>query len=151
MSFDTKISFFAALVVFELGSLICGVLPNSVTLIVGGAVQGLGSAGILIGACVIVTHSVPLQKRPVFFAAIGILFGVGALVVPLLDGVFTDLAAWRWCFYLSLPIGGLTFASILMFFKHKARSVASRPSFLQRILRLDLISNVILLGASLPR
>ena len=95
-SFSVKVSFLAAVAVFELGSLICGVSPNSVSLIIGRSIQGLGSAGILTGAFVIVTHAVPLQKRPVFFAGVGILFGMGSLCGPLLGGVFTDLTAWRW-------------------------------------------------------
>jgi hypothetical protein len=95
-SFSVKGSFLVALSVFALGSLICGVSPNSVALIVGRAIQGLGSAGIVTGAFVIVTHAVPLQKRPIFFAGVGILFGIGSLCGPLIGGVFTDLATWRW-------------------------------------------------------
>jgi hypothetical protein len=95
-SFSVKGSFVVALTVFAVGSLVCGVSPNSVALIVGRAIQGLGSAGIVTGAFVIVTHAVQLQKRPVFFAGVGILFGVGSLCGPLLGGVFTDLATWRW-------------------------------------------------------
>jgi len=97
MSFNIKTAFLASLVIFELGSLICGVSASSPVLILGRAIQGLGSAGVLTGSFVIVTHSVPLQKRPVYFAAIGILFGVGALVGPLLGGAFTDAVSWRWC------------------------------------------------------
>lgn len=95
-SFSVKVSFLAALAVFELGSLICGVSPTSVALIVGRAIQGLGSAGILTKEFVIVTHAVSLQKRPVYFAGVGILFGMGSLCGPLLGGVFTDLTTWRW-------------------------------------------------------
>lgn len=97
MSFNIKTAFLASLVIFELGGLICGVSASSLVLILGRAIQGLGSAGVLTGSFVIVTHSVLLQKRPVYFAAIGILFGVGALVGPLLGGAFTDAVSWRWC------------------------------------------------------
>jgi MFS family permease len=97
MSFNTKSSFLVALVIFEIGSLIAAISPSSKTLIVGRAIQGVGSAGLLTGAFVVATHSVRLQHRPVLFAAVGILYGVGALCGPLLGGAFTDTIGWRWC------------------------------------------------------
>ena len=94
--FNIKWSFLVALGIFELGSLICGIAANSVVLIVGRAIAGWGSAGILTGAFVVVAHAVPLQRRPVFTAFAGVMFGLGAVVGPLLGGVFTDLVTWRW-------------------------------------------------------
>lgn len=94
--FNIKRSFLGALTIFELGSLICGVAPNSVALIVGRAMAGWGSAGILTGSFVIVAHAVPLQRRPVFTAAVGCMFALGAIAGPLLGGVFTVTVTWRW-------------------------------------------------------
>ena len=94
--FNIKWSFLCALGFFELGSLICGVAPNSVALIMGRAIAGWGSAGILTGSFVVVAHAVPLQRRPVFSATVGLMFALGAIVGPLLGGVFTDLVTWRW-------------------------------------------------------
>ncbi|KAK5079432.1 hypothetical protein LTS08_008843 [Lithohypha guttulata] len=148
MSFDTKQSFLYAVGVFEIGSLICGISPSSKVLIIGRAIQGVGSAGILTGSFVVGTHSVRLQARPILFAFVGILYGVGALCGPLLGGVFTDLISWRWCFYINLPVGGITFLSVLIFFtsqKHDS-SIVSIP-FTKRVLALDWIGNLILLGA----
>lgn len=94
--FNIKWSFLCALGIFELGSLICGVAPNSVALIMGRAIAGWGSAGILTGSFVVVAHAVPLQRRPVFSAAVGLMFALGAVIGPLLGGAFTDLVTWRW-------------------------------------------------------
>lgn len=102
MSFNTRWTFLAALGIFELGSLLGAVSPNSEILILGRAVQGFGSAGILTGSFVVGTHSVPLRGRPVLFAFVGILYGIGALAGPLLGGVFTDLLSWRWAVSLLL-------------------------------------------------
>lgn len=61
-----KTIFLVAVCIFELGSLICGVAPNSTSLIIGRAVAGLGCGGILSGAMIIIAASVPLRKRPIF-------------------------------------------------------------------------------------
>lgn len=73
-------------------------------------------------------------------------FGVGATVGPLLGGVFTDEVTWRWCFYLNLPIGGFSILSMILFFKPK-NTATSKAGFFERVLKLDLIGNMILLGA----
>lgn len=69
--FDVRISFVVTLAFFELGSLICGIAPNSVVLIVGRAIAGLGCAGIFAGCMVIIAVSVPLAKRPAYMALVG--------------------------------------------------------------------------------
>jgi MFS family permease len=72
--FDVKWSFLVALGMFELGSLICGVAPSSNALIVGRAVSGLGCAGVFAGNLVIIAHSVPLAKRPVYTGVVGAMY-----------------------------------------------------------------------------
>ncbi|KAF7857944.1 hypothetical protein EAF04_009301 [Stromatinia cepivora] len=145
-SFSIKWSYLAANMTFEIGSLICGIAPNSLTLIIGRAIAGVGSAGILTGSFVVVAHSVPMHKRPVFTAAVGLMFGLGATVGPLLGGVFTDLVTWRWCFYFNLPVGGVTILAMIVFFNPK-NNMNTKRSFGSRVLELDIIGNILLLGA----
>ena len=57
--------YLVAIVVFEIGSAVCGAAPSSMALIIGRAVAGLGSAGIFSGAILIVANTVPLKSRPV--------------------------------------------------------------------------------------
>jgi MFS family permease len=73
MLFDLKWSYLCSLAIFEVDSLLCGVAPNSSALIAGRAIQGLGSAGILTGSFVICSHAVPLAKRPVLTAVVGLM------------------------------------------------------------------------------
>jgi MFS family permease len=83
MLFDIKWSYLLSLSMFELGSLICGVAPNSVALIIGRAIAGLGSAGLLTGSFVVVSHTVPLAKRPLMTAVVGLMYVLISLLVLL--------------------------------------------------------------------
>ncbi|KAK0656612.1 major facilitator superfamily domain-containing protein [Cercophora newfieldiana] len=148
MLFSIKKSYLLAMFFFEFGSLLCGVAPNSITLIIGRAIAGFGSAGVLTGSFVVVATAVPLHLRPIFMAVVGLMFGVGASVGPLLGGVFTDLVTWRWCFYINLPVGGATVAAMILFFSPKKHAHAHRK-FTERFMDLDIVGNVLLLGASL--
>lgn len=62
--YNPKWIYLGSLLVFEIGSAICGAAPNSIALIVGRAIAGLGNAGLFQGAVVIVVHIIPLHKRP---------------------------------------------------------------------------------------
>ena len=74
-------------------------------------------------------------------------FGVGALLGPLLGGVFTDRATWRWCFYFNLPVGAVTVVAIVFFFR--AQTTTSSSPLAQKLLDLDPVGNIIILGASI--
>ena len=73
-------------------------------------------------------------------------FGLGAIVGPLIGGVFTDLATWRWCFYVNLPCGAITVVAMIWLFKPQQEPL--KQPLVKKILELDLIGNVILLVGS---
>jgi MFS family permease len=75
-NFSLKWLFVTVVSLFELGSLICGVAPDSNVFIAGRAIAGLGAGGIFAGALTIIAYSVPLRTRPMFAGAIGAMFGV---------------------------------------------------------------------------
>lgn len=113
--YNKKYVFLSGLLLFEVGSVVCGAAPSSIALIVGRAIAGLGAAGLFTGAMIIIAHSVELEKRPTYTGLIGGMFGIASVIGPLLGGAFTDAihATWRWCFYINLPFGAIT-AVILM-------------------------------------
>ncbi len=115
--YDIKLVYLIALFIFELGSLVCGVAPNSTALIIGRAIAGLGGAGIFSGAMLIISKTVPLRQRPTYTSLIGAMFGIASVVAPLIGGALTDKATCRWCFYLNLPIGGVTVFLIVFFYQ----------------------------------
>ncbi|KFA60621.1 hypothetical protein S40285_07940 [Stachybotrys chlorohalonatus IBT 40285] len=146
--FSANWSYLLAIFVLEIGSLICGVASDSVTLIIGRAIAGFGSAGILTGSFVLMAQAIPLKMRPVYTAFIGMMFGIGATCGPLFGGIFTDLATWRWCFYINLPVGAVTIIAFLLFFKPKPMKHHGRP-FWDKFLELDIVGNIILIGAAI--
>jgi len=88
--FSTKWTFLVTLLIFEVGSAICGAAPNSISFIIGRAIAGLGSAGVFAGAMIIIIPLVPLHKRPTYSAIFGMIFGISSVLGPLIGGSFTD-------------------------------------------------------------
>lgn len=54
------------------------------------AVLGFGAAGIFSGALIIIAHSTPVHKRPVYTGIAGAMYGLATVVGPLIGGAFTD-------------------------------------------------------------
>ena len=77
--FSIKIVFLTAIGIFEFGSLICGIAPTSIALIIGRAIAGMGCAGIFSGALIVIAYSVPLHQRPIFTGLVGAMYGVASI------------------------------------------------------------------------
>ncbi|KAK9243070.1 major facilitator superfamily domain, general substrate transporter [Lipomyces tetrasporus] len=107
MNLDAKRTFMGFFFVFEVGSLICAVSTSSKMLIVGRAIAGMGTSGILNGAFTIISGCVPMSRRPTMLGLVMGLSQVGLAAGPLIGGALTEYTTWRWCFYINLPIGGL--------------------------------------------
>lgn len=81
--YSIKWVYLVALFIFEVGSLICGVAPNSTALIIGRAVAGVGAAGIFSGAILIIASTVPLRQRPTYMGLIAGMYGIASVAGPL--------------------------------------------------------------------
>lgn len=90
--FDVKYTYLFAVVIFEVGSIICAAATSSPMFIVGRAVAGAGAAALFSGGMNIIGYSVKLQKRPIYIAALSSMFGIASVVGPILGGVLTDKA-----------------------------------------------------------
>ncbi|PVH94960.1 MFS transporter-like protein [Periconia macrospinosa] len=105
----------AALAVFFISSAICASAKSMTVLIVGRAVQGAASGGLILLVHVCISDLFSLRQRSLFM---GLTEGIWALaggVGPVLGGVFAEVLSWRWCFYINLPISGLAAIIIVLF------------------------------------
>lgn len=98
-----------AIVIFLIGSALCGLSQNMLELIGFRGLQGLGAGGLMVGAMAIIGDIVPPRERGRYQGYIGGVFAVSSIAGPLLGGFFVDNLSWRWVFYVNLPVGALAF------------------------------------------
>jgi EmrB/QacA subfamily drug resistance transporter len=109
--------FMAGLVIFSVGSLLCGLAWSDESLIGARAIQGLGAAAITPSALSILTTTFAEgRERNIALGAWGAVGGFGAAAGVLMGGILTDLLSWEWIFFVNIPVGiaGLVLAPILL-------------------------------------
>ncbi|KAB5595945.1 Glycerol-3-phosphate dehydrogenase [Ceratobasidium theobromae] len=132
-----------SLVIFAIGSAVCGAAPNMSALIAGRTIQGIGGGGILTLTDIIVADLVPLADRGPYLGIVGAVWAVASAIGPPVGGAFAE-TNWRWLFYINLPISGVAMVLVLLFL----RLHTPTESFSQKIRRIDWIGNFLVIGST---
>ncbi|KAH9904472.1 putative MFS aflatoxin efflux pump [Xylariomycetidae sp. FL2044] len=135
-----------AILLFEVGSAICGAAGGSAVFIVGRGIQGVGAAGIYSGSVVGIVYAVPLHQRPIFMGLFGAVSGVASILGPLVGGAFTSNVTWRWCFYLNLPFGAVSILIIAIVLQKPLRKQqgAKQLDWKEKLSQLDVVGTLCL-------
>ncbi len=114
------------ILVFVLGSVLCGLSHNMTELILFRGLQGLGG-GILIALPLkIVAEMFPSRQRGKYIGIFGAAGAISSVVGPVLGGFITDMFGWQWIFFVNVPIGIVAISIILVYFPDLAPTVKER-------------------------
>lgn len=145
--FDVKILFISGLVLFEAGSALCGAAPNMDALIVGRVLAGIGGSVLYIGNLNYFVMCTTPRERSRYMSGIGLVWGVGAILGPIVGGSFSSSSAtWRWSFYINLVIAAIC-APIYVFYLPSIKILnASKMSVITKLGELDWIGFILSSG-----
>jgi EmrB/QacA subfamily drug resistance transporter len=110
--YGRKKIFQTAIIIFLIGSALCGLSQNMNQLIFFRALQGLGAGGLMTLTFAIIGDVVPPRQRGKYQGYFTAVFAIASIIGPLLGGVLTDDLSWRWVFYVNLPIGIIALSAI---------------------------------------
>ncbi|KIJ21518.1 Drug:H+ antiporter-2 family protein [Paxillus involutus ATCC 200175] len=109
---------YTSMIVFALGSLLCGAAQSIVGLILARGLAGVGGGGIVSSVWVITSEIVEPNSRAKWSQALSITWSCSAVAGPLLGGLFStgssDVVSWRWAFYLNLPVCVVAFILLVL-------------------------------------
>lgn len=129
---------YAAIIIFLIGSALCGLAQNMVELIAFRAIQGLGAGGFMPLAQIVIADLIPPAERGKRQGAIAAVYAATSVLGPVLGGLMTDWLSWHAIFYINLPMGALALYVIAKSMPHDNK---------HREHKIDYLGSVLLTGA----
>jgi EmrB/QacA subfamily drug resistance transporter len=122
--------FQTAIIIFLIGSMLCGLSQNMTQLIIFRGLQGLGAGGLMALVFAIIGDIIPPRQRGRYQGYFGGVWAVSSVAGPLLGGFFTDSLSWRWIFYINIPFGLIALSAIATRLHLPVRKIEHRIDFL---------------------
>ncbi|MGW1780392.1 DHA2 family efflux MFS transporter permease subunit [Streptomyces sp. NPDC002143] len=145
--YGRKRLFQIAIVIFLIGSALCGMAQNMPQLIGFRALQGLGGGGLMVLSMAIVGDIVPPRDRGRYQGLFGAVFGATSVLGPLLGGLFTEALSWRWVFYVNLPVGVVALAVIATVLRIPRKSTKHVIDYLGTLLIASVATCLVLVAS----
>ena len=130
--FGRRLLFSIGIVVFTLGSLLCGLAAGSTFLSLSRAFQGVGGAIMFATGLAIIANAFHGRDRGVAFGVFGAVTGVAVAVGPVIGGALTSGLSWRWIFLVNIPVGIARARIVTLRAVEESRDPNPRPGRLHR-------------------
>ncbi|KAI0327034.1 iron permease [Cubamyces sp. BRFM 1775] len=146
-AFGRKPILIAFVLVFALGSALSGAAQNMSMLIAGRTIQGLGGGGCIATTEIIYADMVPLPERGKFQGIIASAWAIAwqVAVGPPIGGALAGSGAWRWLFFLNLPLCGLSVVVTTIFLNVHT----PKASFREKIMQMDWTGIIVMVGSTI--
>ena len=141
--FGRRWTYISAVLLFAVGSAICGAAPSMSVFIFGRVIQGIGGSGLATLGNLVISDLVPLRQRGAYMALILIAITIGNGMGPFIGGIIVDTTTWRWVFYINLPLAGLSLLLLVAFLHVGYR----KESMLKKLGRIDYVGEAIFISS----
>jgi EmrB/QacA subfamily drug resistance transporter len=113
--YGRKYFYIAGISIFILGSLLSGLSQTMLQIVIFRGIQGIGAGIMMVNAFTVIADLYPPAERGKYVGLVSGVFGVSAIIGPILGGFITDALSWHWIFYINIPLGII---NILLFIRY---------------------------------